>query len=91
MTKQILALILFTLPLNVNAAETVINWSGKVKSIAVQPSNVEVKSGYIDYDLDEKHIHQALSIDKLNWTPPTLEKEQLIVYRTNIPLLSLEL
>ncbi|CAH1602180.1 MULTISPECIES: hypothetical protein [Vibrio] len=91
MTKQILSLMLIALSFNVNAAGALMNWSGKVKSVAVLPTNIEVKSGYLDYDLDQKHVRENLDLDHIDYTAPTLEKDQLIVYQATVPMLSLEL
>lgn len=91
MTKQILSLMLITLALNVNAAGALMNWPGNVKSVAVLTTNVEVKSGCLDCDFDQKHVRENLGLDHVNYTAPTLEKDQIIVFQTTVPMLSLEL
>ncbi|HDM8221200.1 TPA: hypothetical protein P0E24_000206 [Vibrio campbellii] len=87
MTKKILSLMLITLSFNVNAAGALMNWSGQVKSVATSPTNVEVKSGYVDYDLDQSHVRENLQLNN----PKSMEKDQLIVFESMVPMLSLAL
>lgn len=87
MNKKLLAVVLMSLSMNVTAAGIALNWSGQVKSVATSPTNVEVKSGYIDYDLDQSHVRENLELNN----PKSMEKDQLIVFESMVPMLSLAL
>ncbi|GLR05817.1 hypothetical protein [Vibrio hyugaensis] len=68
--------------LNTYSASIPLTWSGIAPSIAQSPENVEAKNGVVQLDLYREHIELSVN---------NLEKEQITLSKSNVPVIALDL